>query len=176
MSDRSNVLLKIGGVLAAARIPELLDALEGEVGLDWCIMTERVDLARHLRAANRDGSEATFRTTEVSGGQHEYLETKLREFGLVYYRSDDGYVGGWDASGAFWKPGFAEPETWSVNASGVGVLDCHQLMDTPAGELARTVSLMVEADKFDFPFAIDGEWPKSEPWNLGAPDDDDTPF
>ncbi|HLY54533.1 MAG TPA: hypothetical protein VKS60_03185 [Stellaceae bacterium] len=163
MSDRSSTQIRIGGVLPADQLPAFLDVLEREgVGPDWEPASREV-LDAVVREASGEGYCLEVSDHDVAGGQFERLEAWLRDHDLAYYRYDDGYTGVWSATGAFWRPGMAEPAEWVVDDGGRPHLCYSDILTKDSEDIQRLAAVMKAADEFEFEFQIErGSIPEAQ--------------
>ena len=106
MSDRVSATITIGGLVPAARLNDLLDAIEAEdLGPDWDVRFDsRDDILAHLV---NGAAGAFFCRLEVASGEFEDLQAACVEIGLSYVLTYGGSGGQWGPGRRIWRPGDA---------------------------------------------------------------------
>jgi len=155
MFDRSNAIIKIGGVISSARLEAFIEMLGQErAGLDWtCASPE--DLEAAIWEAVSDGKSLSVCRQEAIRGRFERLEAWLVADGLTYYRYDHGCPGFRGAFGSFWQPGLAQPTQWVVDDRGRPQICYRDVLDRSGEEIRQLAQFMRVADEFGFPLEID---------------------
>jgi hypothetical protein len=158
MFDRSNAVIKIGGILSSARLAAFIEMLGQErAGLDWtCASPE--DLESSVWEAAYDGKFLSVCRQEAIRGRFERLEAWLVAYGLTYYRYDDGCPGFRGAAGSFWQPGLDQPAQWVVDDRGRPQICYQDVLEKSAEEIRQLAQFMKVADEFRFALEIDREY------------------
>lgn len=108
MSDRLAAHISIGGRLARAKVPKLLDAIaSSDVSLEWGDRCFRATSGEGLLNACKQG-ELILCDDQASWGEFPELEAACRKLGLSYDRFSEGKYEH-DPEIVVWRPGMKEP-------------------------------------------------------------------
>ncbi len=116
MSDRFEVSIRIGGILADVDIDDLAKAIvEDNAGNEWgspfLTPEEAVETIREILDS---GESLLITDPETKNPTLDTIESCCQEIGLTYYRYDGGNDD-YDGSGSFWSPDLERPKFFPVN-------------------------------------------------------------